>query len=159
MPTFDALPVDDARARALLDQYFHSRELGFAHQHKTYTPTSPDPGMFTPPRGVFLIVVDEGVDVGCGGVRRIADGDAGARYEVKHLYLNPTTRGRGWGRLLLGVLEDHARGWGAGELVLDTHHSLEAAAALYRGAGFVETEPFNDNPNASRWYAKELVNG
>jgi ribosomal protein S18 acetylase RimI-like enzyme len=94
--------------------------------------------------------------MGCGGIRLISDGVNGRRYEVKHLYLRPETRGRGWGRLLLEDLERRAIAFGAKELVLDTHHSLEAAGGLYASSGFVQVAPYNDNPNASRWYAKSL---
>jgi GNAT superfamily N-acetyltransferase len=151
-------PADTPDARALLTEYFHSRELGFAHQAITYTTTFPDPAVFTPPQGVFLIVEDdEGTAVGCGGIRRIEDGPTGIRYEVKHLFLRPETRGRGWGHLLMQGLEDRARAWDATELVLDTHHSLEAAAALYARSGFTAIEPYNGNPNATRWYGKALA--
>ena len=68
----------------------------------------------------------------------------------------PQTRGRGWSRVLLEGLEEYARSWGAAELVLDTHHTLEAAGALYARSGFTSIEPYNDNPNASRWYGKPL---
>ncbi len=157
MVTIQPLAVDDPRAHGLLEEYFRSRELGFAHQNAVYTATFPAPSVFTPPAGVFVVVTDdEGADVGCGGIRRIDDDEHGIRYEVKHLYLRPETRGRGWGRLLLDDLERRAREWDAAQLVLDTHHSLEAAAGLYRTAGFIETERFNDNPNATRWYAKAL---
>ena len=94
--------------------------------------------------------------VGCGGIRRIDDGPQGPRYEIKHLYLRPETRGRGWGRLLMEELEARARDLGAADLVLDTHHSLEAAAALYAATGFTGIERYNDNPNATRWYGKSL---
>lgn len=151
-------PVDAPVAHELLAEYFQSREIGFAHQNVAYTTTLPDPAAFTPPAGVFLLVVDDDeVAQGCGGIRRIADGPTGVRYEVKHLYLRPETRGRGWGRVLLDGLEDRARGWGAAELVLDTHHSLEAAAGLYASSGFTAIERFNDNPNATRWYGKPLA--
>lgn len=124
---------------------------------RAYTPVFPDPAAFEPPAGIFLVVADdEGEDVGCGGIRRIADGPDGIRYEVKHLYLRPATRGRGWGRLLLEELESRAREWGAAELVLDTHHTLEAAGGLYARSGFTAIEPYNDNPNATRWYGKHL---
>jgi GNAT superfamily N-acetyltransferase len=149
-------PVDTPEAHGLLGEYFHSRELGFAHQNVVYTTTFPDAAVFTPPAGVFLIVDDDGSGVGCGGIRRIADGPHGLRYEVKHLYLRPETRGRGWGRMLLQGLEDRARAFGAADLVLDTHHSLTAAAALYAAAGYAEIAPYNDNPNATRWYGKTL---
>lgn len=150
--------VDAPDAHELLAEYFQSREIGFAHQNVVYTTTFPDPALFVPPAGVFLVVDDdEGVPVGCGGIRRIADGPDGIRYEVKHLYLRPSTRGRGWGRLLLDALEAHAVELGAAEVVLDTHHSLTAAGALYAASGYVLIEPYNDNPNATRWYRKALV--
>ncbi|MEG9492018.1 MAG: GNAT family N-acetyltransferase, partial [Microbacterium aurum] len=116
----------------------------------------PTASVFTPPAGVFVVAVDDGPDVGCGGIRRIEDGPAGVRYEVKHLYLRPETRGRGWGRLLLEDLERRAREWGAAELVLDTHHTLAAAGGLYARSGFEAIAPYNDNPNATRWYGKRL---
>jgi len=157
MVSIVATPVDSPVAHDLLEEYFHSREIGFAHQNVVYATVFPDPAVFTPPAGVFVVVEDDdGTGVGCGGIRRIADGPNGIRYEVKHLYLRPETRGRGWGRLLLQDLETRAREWDATELVLDTHHSLEAAAALYRSSGLVEIERFNENPNATRWYGKPL---
>lgn len=146
-------PVDAADARALLTEYFGMRSETFPG---TYRPMFPEPARFEPPAGVFLIVDDDSVPVGCGGVRAIDAGDAGRRYEVKHLYLRPDTRGRGWGRMLLDELERRARGWGAAELVLDTHHTLEAAGALYARSGFVPIAPYNDNVNATRWYGKLL---
>jgi GNAT superfamily N-acetyltransferase len=151
-------PVDSPEAHALLAEYFQARTAGFAEQDVAYTTMFPLPSAFVPPAGVFLVVDDdEGRAVGCGGIRHIADGPYGARYEVKHLYLRPETRGRGWGRLLMEGLEARALALGAHELVLDTHHSLEAAGALYARSGFVAIEPYNDNPNASRWYGKVLL--
>lgn len=150
------IAADDPRARALLEDYFAMRGEAFP-QGQTYRPVFPDAAVFDPPAGVFLVAVDdEGRDVGCGGIRRIADSPDGARYEVKHLYLAPETRGRGWGRVLLEGLEARAREWDAADLVLDTHHTLEAAGNLYARSGFVATEPYNDNPNATRWYRKVL---
>ena len=97
----------------------------------------------------------EPADVGCGGIRRIEDGPDGAvRYEVKHLWLQPHTRGLGHGRALLAELERRALLLGAIELVLDTNASLEAAGGLYRSSGYVDVEPYNDNPNANVWLRK-----
>ena len=61
------------------------------------------------------------------------------------------------GRALLAELEDRALAFGATEVVLDTNASLEAAGSLYRRAGYVDVEPYNDNPNATNWYAKRLA--
>ena len=161
MVTWRETQTTDAAPHALLSEYFTSRELGFTGG--TYTTTFPDPDRFVPPAGVFLVVEGEDLagepaDVGCGGIRRIDDGADGAiRYEVKHLWLQPHTRGLGYGRALLAELERRAREFGATELVLDTNASLEAAGGLYRSAGFVNVEPYNDNPNATDWYAKRLV--
>jgi GNAT superfamily N-acetyltransferase len=154
MVSLSPVPVDDPVARALLDEYVAMRAAAFPG---TYTPAHPPRAMFEPPDGVFLVVRgDDDEPVGCGGIRRLPDGPAGIRYEVKHLFLQPATRGRGWGRLLLDELEHYAREWGAAELVLDTHHTLEAAGGLYATSGFVTIEPYNDNPNATRWYGKTL---
>lgn len=153
---FTVVPVDSPDASRLLDEYFTSRELGFTGG--TYTRFRPDPAVFTSPAGVFVVVEDDdGSAIGCGGVRRIADSDGGAvRYEVKHLYLRPETRGRGIGRALLADLEGRARELGAQEIVLDTNSSLTAAGGLYRSSGYRSVEPYNDNPNATDWYAKDL---
>lgn len=155
MVKLEAVPADHPRARALLADYFAMRGEAFP-QGQTYRPVFPDTAVFTPPAGVFLVAVDGQTDVGCGGIRRVADGPSGPRYEVKHLFLRPETRGRGWGRVLLSALEAQARDWGASEVVLDTHHTLTAAGALYANSGYVSIEPYNDNPNATRWYGKTL---
>ena len=76
---------------------------------------------------------------------------------MKHLYVAPAARGSGIGKRLMDRLEAHARREGVSWLVLDTNRSLEAAAGLYRSRGFLPVAPFNDNPNATDWYAKQLV--
>jgi len=167
--------VSDAAAITLLTQYFSDRESSFPSEQGSYRPSFPTPGQFLPPLGVFLLVsedVHEGEGtgantsghgaarrgfVGCGGIRRIEDSPAGAaRFEVKHLWLQPAARGRGWGRMLLGELERRARAFGADEIVLDTNASLAAAGALYRSAGYAEIPAYNDNPNATNWYGKPV---
>jgi GNAT superfamily N-acetyltransferase len=156
MPTIAPFPVDDPVAHDLLAEYFAMRTETFPGH--AYTTMFPSPEVFEPPAGVFVVVRDdEDEPVGCGGIRRIDPGRLGPRYEVKHLYLKPLTRGRGWGTLLMQELERRARAFGAAELVLDTHHTLEAAGRLYEASGFVVIDPYNDNPNATRWYAKALA--
>ncbi|WP_019180580.1 GNAT family N-acetyltransferase [Microbacterium yannicii] len=158
MVTLRSSAVDAGDAHDLLAEYFRDRTDGFAELDVAYTTTFPDPAAFEPPAGVFVVLDDDdGAPAGCGGIRRLAAGPHGTRYEIKHLYLRPRTRGRGWGRLLMDELEARARGFGACELVLDTHDSLAAAAALYARTGFALIDPYNDNPNASRWYGKVLA--
>ena len=40
-------------------------------------------------------------------------------------------------------------------VVLDTNRSLAEAQALYRKAGYRDTERYNDNPYADFWFEKE----
>lgn len=157
----ESLATSEA-AHDMLTEYFSSRELSFPAAQGRYRPVYPAAEQFVPPRGVFLVVEGDGpdgapADVGCGGIRRL-ETEVGnpVRFEVKHLWLEPHTRGLGYGRALLRELERRAVEFGAQELVLDTNDSLTAAAGLYRSSGFIEIDPYNDNPNATTWYAKEL---
>ncbi len=148
-------PADAPDAHALLEEYFALRAAIFPGG--AYRTVFPSPATFVEPAGVFVILDDdEGNPAGCGGIRRLEDGPLGSRDEVKHLFVSDAGRGRGWGRLLLDDLERRARGRGAAELVLDTHHTLEAAGGLYARSGFVSIPAYNDNSNATRWYSKPL---
>ena len=153
MTEFRESSVTDATAHALLSEYFDDRAATFPSAMGAYRTTFPRPEDFERPSGVFL-VIEPGI--GCGGVRRIDSSAGTSRFEVKHLWVQPTVRGEGLGRELLRELELRARSLGATELVLDTNASLEAAGGLYRAEGFAETEPYNDNPNATHWYRKGL---
>lgn len=149
--------VDDEVAQTLLDDYFTSRELGFVTHAEGYRRTNPDPAAFTPPKGLFVVVRnDRDEPVGCGGVRRVEDYLGEPTFEVKHLWVAPSQRGRGISRTLMAGLEEAAIEYGAHWLVLDTNETLTAAQQLYRSSGFVEIDAYNDNPNATHWFAKRV---
>jgi len=157
MPTFRECLVTDAPARHALTLYFEERAQGFPAGPFAYLRSFPRSQEFVAPHGAFLMVESNGRDVGCGGIRRIAaDDESRARFEVKHLWLLPTERGKGYGNQLMKELEARALELGADELVLDTNASLEAAVSLYRSAGFEQVPAYNDNPNATHWYLKRL---
>jgi len=162
MGTWREAAVDEPAAHALLAEYFTARALSFPADQGEYRTVFPNPEEFVPPRGVFLIVEGEDLpgdaaDVGCGGIRRLDDAaDGTVRYEVKHLWLQPHTRGSGLGRALLAELERRAREFGADVVVLDTNETQEAAASLYRSSGYVEVPPYNANANATNWFEKSL---
>ena len=42
---------------------------------------------------------------------------------------------------------------------LETNRVLTEAIALYRSAGFVEVEAFNDEPHAHHWFALDFESG
>lgn len=149
MLEFAPTPVDAPIAGVLLDEYFTSRELGMPG----YRTSRPDPAHFTGTAGMFLVAEVEGTAVGCGGVRMLSPG----RGEIKHLWVRPAARGTGLGRALLVELERRAAALGATEVVLDTNERLGAAQGLYRSSGYVDVEPYNDNPNATHWFRKNLA--
>ena len=164
MPQFHPVSVEDAAALALLTEYFRSPELSFRQSHGTYHPTYPVAEQFVPPQGVFLVVLDGqagddsgGAYVGCGGIRRLETAASEpVCVEVKHLWIQPRARGRGWGRMLLAELESRAGELGAAEMLLDTNVSLATAGALYHSTGYESIPAYNDNPNATHWYRKRL---
>ncbi|RFA09510.1 hypothetical protein B7R54_09965 [Subtercola boreus] len=146
-------PVSDPDARLLLEHYFASRADGFPPERGTYRVTFPDPALFLPPEGVFLLLRgDDDGPVGCGGIRRQDD----TTFEVKHVWLEPPARGQGWAGILMQRLEDRARDFGATAVVLDTNASLLGAAKLYARRGYENIPAYNDNPNATNWYRKAL---
>jgi len=110
-------------------------------------------GALTPARS--LLVVDEGRPVGCGVLRDLAPGVG----EIKRMWLHPDARGLGLGTRLLAALESAARHAGHHAVRLDTNESLREAIALYESAGYRRIARYNDNPDATRFYAKSLRGG
>jgi ribosomal protein S18 acetylase RimI-like enzyme len=100
------------------------------------------PGAYAPPAG-RLIVADAGAELaGCVALRAHTP-DVG---EMKRLFVRPTFRGRGLGRALINRVVAEASAAGYRELVLDTLPVIGEAIALYRSAGFAETDPYTFNP-------------
>ena len=75
------------------------------------------------------------------------------------MWVAPEARGLGIARRLLAALEDHARQSGMTSVLLDTNRSLAEAQALYRKAGYRETERYNDNPYADFFFEKNSWSG
>jgi ribosomal protein S18 acetylase RimI-like enzyme len=88
--------------------------------------------------------------IGCAGLKP----DTG---DIKRMWVAPAARGLGVGRRLLAELEAYARAHGLSAVRLETNGSLAEAIALYRSSGYVEVEPFNDEPYAHHWFAKSLT--
>lgn len=137
-----ALPLVEALSAELTERY-GGGPASVAH-----------PEQFLPPYGCFLVVTVDGTDVACGGVRRLTD-DVG---EVKRMYVEPTARGRGLSRVVLGELVGFARSAGYRELWLETGLRQPEAMALYESAGFEPIEKYGqykDEPE-SRCYRLTL---
>lgn len=143
--------ADSADARVLLGAYFDELRA-LVPAFDPARSVSADPDEMTSPHGVFLVARAGDAAIACGGLKTHAPGVG----EVKRMFVVRDARGRGVGRALLAALEGHARALGMARLVLDTAEPLESAARLYRAGGYVEIAPYNDNPFAARWFAKDL---
>ncbi|MBT1621815.1 GNAT family N-acetyltransferase [Curtobacterium flaccumfaciens pv. oortii] len=155
------VPADLPEVDDLLDAYLDEREATFPSAQGAYSRKRTPAAEFTPPNGVFAVAYDDGVAVGCGGLRRIADDpDAtttDVRFEVKHVFVTPAGRGKGVATALMDALEREGAALGATSIVLDTNDSLVAAGAMYRSRGYERVAPFNDNPNATAWFRKRTA--
>jgi GNAT superfamily N-acetyltransferase len=110
------------------------------------------PQELRPPGGAFLVGFAGDEAVAGGGVRRLADGVG----EIKRMYVRPAARSRGVAGALLAALESSALSLGFTTVRLDTGPKQSHALRLYRQAGYVEIEPYNDNPFACFWGEKAL---
>ncbi len=72
------------------------------------------------------------------------------------MWIADSVRGLGIGRRLLAELESRAAAHGCDTVRLETNRALAEAIAMYRSAGYVEVEPFNDEHHAHHWFTKAL---
>src|SRR5437899_4866924 len=77
--------------------------------------------------------------VGCGAM--VIDRDCG-RAELKRMFVDPASRGRGVARALLERIEEQARSLGLRQILLETGVKSVEALALYRRHGYRECGPF-----------------
>lgn len=61
---------------------------------------------------------------------------------------------------MLMELEARSAASGSHRVWLETNGALTEAITMYRSAGYVEVDPFNDEPYAHHWFEKDLdLNG
>lgn len=135
-------PDDWRTARAMIEEYAASLGVdlcfqGFAEEMERIVEE------YSPPAGALLLAKEGPVILGCVGLRPY--GNAGD-CEMKRMYVPPAGRGRGIGRRLAEAIVAEARSRGYARMLLDTLPQLEAAQALYRSMGFVETGAYRHNP-------------
>lgn len=133
-------PAQWAEAKRLVQEYAAALKVDLCFQNFAEELASFE-REYGPPSGAFFLAKDS---LGCGGLRRFADGVA----EMKRLYVVPAGRGRGIGAALARRIVEEARRLGYGRLVLDTLPDMRAAQALYRSLGFREIPSYRHNPVA-----------
>jgi DNA-binding MarR family transcriptional regulator/GNAT superfamily N-acetyltransferase len=150
--TITAVDPEHRDARSCLEQY--AAELN-RRSRRHFDPTvgaTALPHELRPPVGEFFVAYLHGEPIGCGAVKHHADSPA----EIKRMWLAPGVRGLGLGHRLLQTLEDRARDAGAQVARIETNSDLSEALSLYASAGWVEVEPFNEEPFADHWLEKWL---
>ena len=127
--------------RALLREYAES--LPFALDFQDFDRELEElPGAYAPPRGALLVARLEGKPVGCVALRPLIGGTC----EMKRLFVRPSARGHGLGRLLATAVVDEARRCGYTHMRLDTTPGMDSAQLIYEELGFQTTEPYTHNP-------------
>ena len=122
------------------------------------TMTFPEPGathFSLSDAQAFLVAYVDDVAVGCGAVRRL---DA-ATAELKRMYVDPSVRGQGIGRMLVEALEREAGLVGVTKIVLETGTRLAGAIRLYEGMGYARIPLFGEylsSPDTSLCFGKSL---
>jgi GNAT superfamily N-acetyltransferase len=142
-----------AAARFCIDSYFAELDTRFDAGFDPSRSISADVDELTEPAGLLLVARLRGEPVGCGALKLHGRGPA----EVKRMWVAPSARGLGVGRRILSELEQRARRRAVGLLRLETNETLKEAGGLYRSAGYVEVDAFNDEPYAHHWFEKRLM--
>ena len=136
----------DPRAQLCLREYgaelARRFEMGFDPEHI-------HPADYRRPNGLLLLATLAGEPVGCGALWF----HPGEPPDIKRMWVARQARGLGVGRRLLAELEARVDG---DTIRLETNRALTEAIAMYRSAGYVEVEPFNDERYAHHWFEKRL---
>jgi DNA-binding MarR family transcriptional regulator/ribosomal protein S18 acetylase RimI-like enzyme len=147
-----AEPPESADAQWCLEQYFAELDARFEGGFDVSLGNPDGAADMTPPNGVIVVARLDGEPVGCGVLKQL---DAGIG-EVKRVWVSPSARGMGVASKLMQKLEQLGRERGYRLLRLDTNKALTEAHALYSKLGYRDTERYNDNPYAHRWFEKLL---
>lgn len=90
-------------------------------------------------RSVYVLRVGSSV---VGSVLLSREGDS---IKVNNLVVDPSTQGRGYGRVLMDYAEDMARAQGLAAVTLFTNEKMHENIALYMKIGFTETGRRTEN--------------
>jgi DNA-binding MarR family transcriptional regulator/GNAT superfamily N-acetyltransferase len=140
-------------ARFCIESYFAELDTRFEAGFDPGRSISADVDELTEPAGLLLVARLRREPIGCGALKLHGREPA----EIKRMWVAPSARGLGVGRRILSELEEQARRRGVRLVRLETNRTLKEAGGLYRSAGYVEVEAFNDEPYAHHWFEKRLA--
>jgi putative acetyltransferase len=100
--------------------------------------------LFKEPGSFYYVAIEEGKVVGGSGIFP-TEGLPDKTCELVKMYLNPSARGRGYGRLLIEKCIAFAKESGYTRLYLESMPELKTAIQLYEKIGFTHlTAPFGN---------------
>jgi DNA-binding MarR family transcriptional regulator/N-acetylglutamate synthase-like GNAT family acetyltransferase len=144
---------DHPDARHCLREYFAELHRRFDAGFDPARSISAEAAEMRPPLGAFVVAWLRSQPIGCGALKFHRRGPT----EIKRMWVAAAARGLGIGRRLLAELEARAARHRSRILRLETNRSLTEAIAMYRSAGYVEVDAFNDEPYAHHWFEKRVA--
>lgn len=126
------------------------RDLSFQHLDDELNDLS---AKYAPPEGRLLCAVVDDKIIGCVAYHK----HTAERCEMKRLFVREGYREHHAGSQLVEAIINCAREDGFKEMVLDTITPLQSAIRLYKKFGFVETEPYYQNPMNDVIYMRKIL--
>ena len=151
MRTVIVLADNQQRITAVRELFLeYANSLGFDLCFQSFEKELADlPGDYAFPSGILLLALVDDQPAGCIALHKLDEGIC----EMKRLYVRPQFRGEGVGLQLARWVIESAIAMGYSRMRLDTVAAqMQAAVAMYRRLGFVEIEPYRDNPIPSALY-------
>jgi putative acetyltransferase len=141
-------PAQIAQVRELFLEYEQSLGVKLCFQNFEQE-VAGLPGHYTPPDGRLLLAEYKEQLAGCVALHQWQ----GEICEMKRLYLRPSFRGKGLGRMIAEKIVAEARNIGYRRMRLDTIEPImKDAVEMYRKLGFREIASYRPNPIAGAMY-------
>ena len=142
MLKFIQQPITSADAQSLIDQMVGelSQEYAAEHMHGV------DYESYESDGGIFVVAFHVDKPIGCGGLRPINKNEM----ELKRVFVEPKSRGKGFSRLILDHLESLAKSLGCQRLCLETGDQQTAAIGLYESSGYEHIDAFGEYRKSPR---------
>ena len=145
----ERLTAVHADAFAILEEYYEA-----VHVVQRDSPASIRRMINEPGSGMWLAYQGNEAQ-GCVVLRKLASVPRAS--ECKRLYVKPSARGNHIADKLLDAQEEFARNSGMEWIYLDSYDDLKAAISLYKRRGYERCERYNDNPQATLFMRKRIV--
>ncbi|WP_205563155.1 bifunctional helix-turn-helix transcriptional regulator/GNAT family N-acetyltransferase [Cohaesibacter haloalkalitolerans] len=150
--TIEIVSPLDPRAIVCLEAYYAELARRLKSGFDVNLSADPEARDMEHPRGAFLLAMQDGMPIGCIGLKGTDKGYA----ELKRLWIAPTARGMGLAQRMMREAEAKARDLGIACLRLDTNSVLSDAVAMYHKLGWSEIERFNEDPYPDLFFEKRL---